>query len=147
MPSYLTRSSAANVVRRDQAGDRRHDHVGQHPARLAELQKRLAHHVVDRIGRARIGEHEAQDARIDLVGKHHADLDQRDVKAEIQQRFVVGETCAAEMRPMAQLADHHPETRNKSDPDLDRGLSGDHHEKIDSGLEADGQHQRTARWC
>ena len=45
----------ALVARGRQAGDGRHHHVGQHPAGLAELQERLADHVVDGDRRLRRG--------------------------------------------------------------------------------------------
>ena len=83
----------AVVARGGQAGNGRHDHVGEHPARLPELQERLADDVVDGIGRARIGENEAQDGGIDLVRKHDTELDQGDIEAEVEEGLVVREAA------------------------------------------------------
>ncbi len=88
----------AGVSCGDQAGDGWHDHVGEHPARLPELEERLAHDVVDGIRRAGVVENEAEDAGVDLVRKHHAELDQRDIEAEVEQRLVVSQPRTAEMQ-------------------------------------------------
>ena len=85
-------------------------------------------------------QNKAQYRRVELVGHDDADLDQRNIEAELPQYFVVDPLRAAKMRHVSQLTDHDPERRPQAQANLDSRLCRNDPKEIKSRAHADQKH-------
>ena len=145
MPSYLIRSRPTGVAGRRQACHCRNHEVGERPRRLPDLEERLADVLIDGDPwpRIRLGQRIAQDRRIDFVGQDDAQLHQKDVKPDLEERGKIGARRHGETRHESQLGDHHPEGRDEHSAQQHDRLARDDREKIDSRSEDRRSRSRT----
>ena len=108
-PVILDPLQPSLVARGRQACHGGHHQISKHPAGLSELKEGRAHQVVDRdLTAGRLGKQESEDRGIDLVGEHHADLDQGHVETDVPQSLVIGPSCSTKMRCISPIHGSSP---------------------------------------